>query len=171
MSGETEITVTGNLTGDVELRFTPGGDAVANFTIASTPRTFDKKTNEWRDADTLFLRCSVWREMAENVAESLTKGMRVIVRGNLKMRPYTTREGDKRTSTELDVQEVGPSLKYASAKVTRAQTNQNSAQKRTQDKQEQNWGGSVPANDPWGAPAASDNNGGWGNGASNEPPF
>lgn len=175
MAGETVITVTGNLTGDPELRFTPSGSAVANFTIASTPRTFDKQSNDWKDGDTLFLRASVWREAAENVAETLTKGMRVIAQGTLKMRQYETKEGEKRTSTELEVIEIGPSLKYASAKVTRAQTNQNSQQKRTQDKQEQSWGGSVPgnaqpANDPWGAPAGN-SSGGWGNGASNDPPF
>lgn len=173
MAGETITTVVGNLTADPELRFTPSGSAVANFTIASTPRTFDRQSNDWKDGDTLFLRCSVWREAAENVAETLQKGMRVIAQGNLKMRPYTTKEGEKRTSTELDVQEVGPSLKYASAKVTRAQTNQNSAQKRTQDAQEGAWGGSAPSGQPdvWNQPAAS-NNSGWGNGPdSNDPPF
>jgi single-strand DNA-binding protein len=121
MAGETPITVIGNLTADPELRFTPNGDAVANFTIASTPRTFDRQANEWKDGDTLFMRCSAWREMAENVAESLTKGTRVVATGNLKMRPYETREGEKRTSTELDVQEVGPSLRYATAKVAKSQ--------------------------------------------------
>lgn len=175
MAGETVITVTGNLTGDPELRFTPSGSAVANFTIASTPRTFDRQANDWKDGDTLFLRASVWREAAENVAETLQKGMRVIAQGTLKMRQYETKEGEKRTSTELEVIEIGPSLKYASATVTRAQNNQNSAQKRTQDKQEQSWGGSVPGNaapaeDPWGA-TPSVGGGGWGNGATNDPPF
>jgi len=121
MAGETVITVIGNLTGDPELRFTPSGAAVANFTVASTPRTFDRQTNEWKDGDTLFLRCSIWREAAENVAESLTKGMRVIVQGRLVQRSYETREGEKRTVVELQVDEIGPSLRYASAKVTRAQ--------------------------------------------------
>ena len=119
MAGETVITVVGNLTGDPELRFTPSGAAVANFTIASTPRNFDKQTNEWKDGDTLFLNCSIWRQAAENVAESLQKGMRVVAQGRLKQRSYETREGEKRTVVELDVEEVGPSLKYATAKVTR----------------------------------------------------
>jgi len=121
MAGDTVITVVGNLTGDPELRFTPSGAAVANFTVASTPRSFDKQSNEWKDGDTLFMRCSVWREAAENVAESLTKGMRVLVQGRLVQRSYETREGEKRTVVELQVDEVGPSLRYASAKVTRAQ--------------------------------------------------
>jgi single-strand DNA-binding protein len=120
MAGETLITVVGNLTGDPELRFTPSGAAVANFTIASTPRNFDRQTNEWKDGDTLFLNCSVWRQAAENVAESLQRGMRVVAQGRLKARSYETREGEKRTVMELDVEEVGPSLKYATAKVTRA---------------------------------------------------
>jgi len=121
MAGDTTITVIGNLTGDPELRFTSSGAAVANFTVASTPRSFDRQSNDWKDGDTLFLRCSIWREAAENVAESLTKGMRVIASGRLVQRSYETREGEKRTVVELQVDEVGPSLKYASAKVTRAQ--------------------------------------------------
>ncbi len=121
MAGETLITVVGNLTGDPELRFTPSGAAVANFTIASTPRNFDKQSNEWKDGDTLFLSCSIWRQAAENVAESLQKGMRVVAQGRLKQRSYETREGEKRTVVELDVEEVGPSLKYATAKVARVQ--------------------------------------------------
>jgi len=121
MAGETVITVVGNLTGDPELRFTPSGAAVANFTIASTPRAFDKQSNEWKDGDTLFLNCSIWRQAAENVAESLQKGMRVVAQGRLKQRSYETREGEKRTVVELDVEEVGPSLKYATAKVARVQ--------------------------------------------------
>lgn len=121
MSGETVITVIGNLTGDPELRFTPSGAAVANFTVASTPRTFDRQSNEWKDGDTLFLRCSIWREAAESVAESLTKGTRVIVTGRLVQRSYETREGEKRTVYELQVDEVGPSLRYSTAKVTRTQ--------------------------------------------------
>src|SRR6266576_2711216 len=120
MAGDTVITVVGNLTADPELRFTPSGAAVASFTIASTPRTFDRNTNEWKDGDALFLRCSIWRQAAENVAESLTKGMRVVVQGRLRQRSYETREGEKRTVVELDVEEVGPSLKYATAKVTKA---------------------------------------------------
>ena len=121
MAGDTVITVVGNLTGDPELRFTPSGAAVANFTVASTPRTFDRQSNEWKDGDTLFMRCSIWREAAENVAESLTKGTRVIAQGRLVQRSYDTREGEKRTVVELQVDEIGPSLRYATAKVTRAQ--------------------------------------------------
>ena len=121
MAGETVITVIGNLTGDPELRFTPAGAAVANFTVASTPRTFDRQTNEWKDSETLFMRCSIWREAAENVAESLTKGTRVVVSGRLVQRSYETREGEKRTVVELQVDEIGPSLRYATAKVTRTQ--------------------------------------------------
>jgi single-strand DNA-binding protein len=120
MAGETVITIVGNLVDDPELRFTPSGAAVANFRIASTPRTFDRQSNEWKDGEALFLSCSVWRQAAENVAESLQKGMRVVVQGRLKQRSYETREGEKRTVVELDVDEVGPSLKYATAKVTRA---------------------------------------------------
>ncbi len=119
MAGETPITVVGNLTADPELRFTPSGAAVANFTVASTPRTFDKQTNDWKDQETLFLNCSVWRQAAENAAESLTRGMRVIVSGRLKARSYETREGEKRTVFEIDVDEVGPSLKMATAKVSK----------------------------------------------------
>jgi single-strand DNA-binding protein len=122
MAGDTVITVVGNLTGDPELRFTANGATpVANFTVASTPRTFDRSTGEWKDGEALFLRCSVWREAAENVAETLTKGMRVIVQGRLTQRSYDTREGERRTVVELQVDEVGPSLRYASAKVTRNQ--------------------------------------------------
>jgi single-strand DNA-binding protein len=121
MAGDTVITVVGNLTADPELRFTPSGAAVANFTVASTPRQFDRQSNEWKDGDTLFMRCSVWREAAENVAESLTKGTRVIVQGRLVQRSYETREGEKRTVVELQVDEVAPSLRYATAKVTRSQ--------------------------------------------------
>ena len=120
MAGETVITVVGNLTNDPELRFTPSGAAVANFTVASTPRTFDKNSNEWKDGEALFLRCSVWRQAAENVAESLHRGTAVIVQGRLKQRSYETKEGEKRTVYELDVEEVGPSLKFATAKVTKA---------------------------------------------------
>ncbi|AXK87205.1 single-stranded DNA-binding protein [Nocardia farcinica] len=120
MAGDTVITVIGNLTADPELRFTPAGQAVANFTVASTPRVFDRNTNEWKDGEALFLRCNIWREAAENVAESLTRGARVIVSGRLKQRSYETREGEKRTVVELEVDEVGPSLRYATAKVNKA---------------------------------------------------
>lgn len=122
MAGETPITVIGNLTADPELRFTPSGAAVANFTVASTPRTFDRQTNEWKDAETLFMRCSVWREAAENVAESLTRGTRVVVTGRLVSRSWEDKEtGQKRSVMEMQVDEVGPSLRYATAKVTKTQ--------------------------------------------------
>ena len=121
MAGDTIITVVGNLTADPELRFTASGAAVASFTVASTPRTFDRQAGEWKDGETLFMRCSIWREAAENVAESLTKGNRVVVQGRLTQRSYETREGEKRTVVEMQVDEVGPSLRYATAKVTRTQ--------------------------------------------------
>ncbi len=159
MAGETVITVVGNLVDDPELRFTPSGAAVANFRIASTPRTLDRQSNEWKDGEALFLSCSVWRQAAENVAESLQKGMRVVVQGRLKQRSYETREGEKRTVVELEVEEVGPSLKYATAKVARAQRSggggggygggggqQGAAQ---QGGGQQGGAG----NDPWAAPA------------------
>lgn len=129
MAGDTVITIVGNLTGDPELRFTPSGAAVANFSIANTPRTFDRETNEWKDGDTLFMRCSIWREAAENVAESLVKGARVIAQGRLVQRTYETREGENRTVVELQVEEIGPSLRYATAKVTRAQRSGDSGNK------------------------------------------
>lgn len=123
MAGETTLTLIGNLTNDPELRFTPSGSAVANFTIASTPRTFDRQANEWKDGETLFLRASVWKEAAENVAESLVKGTRVIASGRLKSRSYETKEGEKRTVMEFEVDEIGPSLKNANAKINRTQRN------------------------------------------------
>ena len=119
MAGETVITVVGNLTADPELRFTPSGAAVANFTVASTPRTFDRQSGEWKDGEALFMRCNVWRQPAENVAETLTRGMRVMVSGRLRQRSFETREGEKRTVVELEVDEVGPSLRYATAKVNK----------------------------------------------------
>jgi single-strand DNA-binding protein len=119
MAGDTTLTIIGNLTNDPELRFTPSGAAVANFTVASTPRAFDRQSNEWKDGETLFMRCSVWRDAAENVAESLQRGSRVIVTGRLKSRSYETKEGEKRTVVELDVDELGPSLRYATAKINR----------------------------------------------------
>jgi len=122
MSGETTLTVIGNLTSDPELRYTQNGKAVANLTIASTPRTFDRASNDWKDGEALFLRCSVWGEFAEHVAGSLTKGMRVVAVGNLKQRSYDTKEGEKRTSIELEVDEIGPSLKFVTAQVIRAQS-------------------------------------------------
>jgi single-strand DNA-binding protein len=191
MAGETTITVIGNLTNDPELRFTPSGSAVANFTIASTPRTFDRQSNEWKDGETLFLRASVWREAAENVAESLTKGMRVIVSGRLKSRSYETKEGEKRTVIELEVDEIGPSLRYANAKVNRTQRsggqggqggfgggnsgggfggNSGASQGGNSGG---TWGGNQPAaqEDPWATPGVSNAGGGWGNGPDSEPPF
>lgn len=120
MAGDTVITVVGNLTADPELRFTPSGAAVANFTVASTPRTFDRQSGEWKDGEALFLRCNIWRQAAENVAETLTRGARVIVQGRLKQRSFETREGEKRTVIELEVDEIGPSLRYATASVTKA---------------------------------------------------
>ncbi|WP_406729382.1 single-stranded DNA-binding protein [Streptomyces sp. GD-15H] len=119
MVGETVVTVVGNLTDDPEIRSIPSGDAVAHFTVASTPRTFDRQSNEWRDADTLFLRCSAWRQTAEHVAQCLTRGTRVIVQGRLHQRTYETREGEKRTVIELEALEIGPSLRYAAATVSR----------------------------------------------------
>ncbi len=119
MAGETPITLIGNLTADPELTFTPTGVAVAKFTVASTPRTFDRNTNEWKDGEALFLNCEVWRQYAENVAESLQKGTRVVVQGRLRQRSYENRQGERRTVYEVEVDEVGPSLRYATAKVTR----------------------------------------------------
>ena len=147
MAGETQITICGNLTAPPELRFTPAGAAVASFTVASTPRSFDKAKNEFVDGDTLFMRCSIWREAAENVAESLTKGTRVIVQGRLVQRSYETREGEKRTVVELQVDEIGPSLKYASAKVTRAQRSGNGGgfAGGAPSGQGDQWAGSAPA--------------------------
>jgi single-strand DNA-binding protein len=174
MAGETTITVIGNLTSDPELRFTPSGSAVANFTIASTPRTFDRQSNEWKDGETLFLRASVWREAAENVAESLTKGMRVIATGRLKSRSYETKEGEKRTVIELEVDEIGPSLRYANAKVNRSQRSGGQAGQGNGGFGGQ--GNTSPAgqpaaqDDPWAIPATS-TAGGWGTGADSEPPF
>jgi single-strand DNA-binding protein len=171
MAGETTITVIGNLTDDPDLRFTPSGAAVANFTVASTPRFFDKQTNEWKDGDALFLRCSIWRQAAENVAESLHRGTRVIVSGRLRQRSYETREGEKRTVFELDVDEVGPSLKYATAKTTKTTRSGASSDSGGASAGAGNdpWatgsssaGGQQSAgNDPWAAPA----------GGSDEPPF
>ncbi len=174
MAGDTVITVIGNLTSDPELRFTPSGAAVANFTVASTPRTLDKQSGEWKDGEALFLRCNIWRQAAENVAESLTRGARVVVQGRLKQRSFETKEGEKRTVVELEVDEIGPSLRYATAKVNKVSRgggggggdfggggggggNRGGG------------GGGMPADDPWGsAPAASSGGGG---GFSDEPPF
>ena len=202
MAGETIITVIGNLTGDPELRFTPSGAAVANFTVASTPRTFDRQSNEFKDGETLFLRCSVWREVAENVAESLHRGTRVIVSGRLKSRSWDDKEtGQKRTVIEMEVDEVGPSLRYATTKVTKTQRGGGGGG--FGGSQEDPWSGGSGnsgnaggqggwsggsggqgnqggqggwSNPPAGNPAASGsgqgNSGGWGNAPSyDEPPF
>jgi single-strand DNA-binding protein len=173
MAGETVITVVGNLTNDPELRFTPSGAAVASFTVASTPRTLDKATNEWKDGEALFLRCSIWRQAAENVAESLQRGARVIVQGRLKQRSFETKEGEKRTVIELDVDEVGPSLKYATAKVNKT-TRQggSSGGGGFGGGGGSNGGGAPSGDDPWasapaGTSAGSTAGGGW----SDEPPF
>jgi single-strand DNA-binding protein len=149
MAGETVITVVGNLTGDPELRYTQNGLAVANFTIASTPRNFDRASNEWKDGDALFLRASVWREFAEHVAGSLTKGSRVIATGRLKQRSYETKEGEKRTTIELEVDEIGPSLRYATAQVSRAAGGAGGAAGGAR--------GGLPAggDEPWGQPTSA----------------
>ncbi|MCX5209716.1 single-stranded DNA-binding protein [Kitasatospora sp. NBC_00240] len=157
MAGDTQITLVGNLVDDPELRFTPSGAAVAKFRIASTPRTFDRQTNEWKDGESLFLTCNVWRQPAENVAETLQRGMRVIVQGRLQQRSYETKESEKRTVFEIEVDEVGPSLRTATAKVTRA-NRQNSQQGGQQQSR-------PPASgDAWGQPAGQNQqqNGGWG---------
>jgi single-strand DNA-binding protein len=193
MAGDTPITVVGNLTADPELRFTPSGAAVANFTVASTPRSFDKQTNDWKDGEALFLNCSVWRQAAENAAESLTRGMRVIVTGRLKARSYETREGEKRTVFEIDVEEVGPSMKYATAKVTKTsrsgsgggftsggsddpwasnqgQSGSQSSQIGNQGGQNGGWGGQQGAGAPAGGGDPWATSGGSG-GHQDEPPF
>ncbi|MFH8380037.1 single-stranded DNA-binding protein [Kitasatospora sp. NPDC001159] len=199
MAGETVITLVGNLVDDPELRFTPSGAAVAKFRIASTPRTFDRQTNEWKDGESLFLTCNVWRQPAENVAESLQRGMRVIVQGRLRQRSYETKEGEKRTVFEVEVDEVGPSLRSATAKVTRANRSggpggpgggfggqQGGGQGGWGGgggQQGGGWGGnsgggqSGPSDDPWAssAPSGGQQGGGWGapsgGGYSEEPPF
>ena len=161
MAGETVITVVGNLTADPELRYTQNGLPVANFTIASTPRTYDRQANEWKDGDALFLRASVWREFAEHVAGSLTKGMRVIASGRLRQRSYQDREGNNRTAIELEVDEIGPSLRYATAQVTRAASGGGNfgggqqSRPQQQVQQEEPWatpGSAAP--DAWSAPGA-----------------
>jgi single-strand DNA-binding protein len=157
VAGETIITVVGNLTADPELRYTQNGLAVANFTIASTPRTFDRQANDWKDGEALFLRASCWREFAEHVAGSLTKGARVVATGRLKQRSYETKEGEKRTAIELEVDEIGPSLRYATAQVTRASGGAGGGGGRTQVADEP-WGGSAPAaggsDDVWNTPGS-----------------
>lgn len=165
MAGEPEITVVGNLVADPELRFTPSGAAVSNFTIASNPRFFDRQANEWKDGEPLFVRCSVWREMAENVAESLSKGTRVVAEGRLKARSFEDKEGNRRTSWELDVDEIGPSLRYATAQVAKAQRNGGGG---VGGGQQQSGGFGGQAADPWGGQPAG---GGWDSPTEAEPPF
>jgi len=177
MAGETVITVVGNLTADPELRFTGSGVPFASFTIASTPRTFDRQANEWKDGEALFLRATVWREFAEHVANSLTKGMRVVAQGNLRQRSYEDREGQKRTSYELDVAEIGPSLRYATAQVTRAQSRgQGGGFGGGQPAGQSDWGqpaaASVAADNPWSNSGGGEaSQGGFGSGFDDEQPF
>jgi single-strand DNA-binding protein len=178
MAGETVITVVGNLTADPELRFTPSGAAVANFTVASTPRNFDKQSGEWKDGEALFLRCNIWRQAAENVAESLTRGARVVVQGRLRQRSFEDREGQKRTVVEMEVDEVGPSLRYATAKVNKVSSGGNSGFSgggqggssgggQQQSSGSDPWGSGPSGSDPWGsAPPA-----GAGPSQDDEPPF
>lgn len=177
MAGETIMTVIGNLTADPELRFTASGAAVANFTVASTPRTFDRATGEWKDGEALFLRCNIWRQPAENVAESLTRGARVIVSGRLKQRSFETKEGEKRTVIELEVDEIGPSLRYATAKINRAQRSDGGGGGGYGSGGGGGGGGygnsggsrpaAPPSDDPWGSAPPAGSSGGY----SDEPPF
>lgn len=158
-AGDVTVTVVGNLTNDPELRFTPSGAAVASFTVASSPRVLDKATNEWKDGDPLYMRCSVWRQYAENVAETLTKGTRVIVTGRLKQRSYETREGEKRTVVEMDVEDVGPALRYATAKVNRVARGEGGGGYGGPSSS----GGSDSSDDPWASAPSG--------GSFDEPPF
>jgi single-strand DNA-binding protein len=173
VAGDTIITVVGNLTADPELRFTPSGAAVANFTVASTPRIYDRQSGEWKDGEALFLRCNIWREAAENVAESLTRGARVILSGRLKQRSFETREGEKRTVVEVEVDEIGPSLRYATAKVNKASRSGGggggfgSSGGGGGDRGGSRGGSSEPKDDPWGSAPAS----GSFSGSDDEPPF
>jgi len=172
VAGDTTITVVGNLTADPELRFTPSGAAVANFTVASTPRIYDRQSGEWKDGEALFLRCNIWREAAENVAESLTRGSRVIVTGRLKQRSFETREGEKRTVMEVEVDEIGPSLKYATAKVTKAGRGGGGGGGFGSGSRGGGGGGgggpeAQSHDDPWGSAPASGSFGG----SDDEPPF
>ena len=172
--GDVTVTVVGNLTNDPELRFTPSGAAVASFTVASSTRVLDKQTNEWKDGDTLFMRCSVWRQYAENVAESLQRGMRVIATGRLKQRSYETKEGEKRTVVEMEVDDIGPALRFATAKV--AKVSRSGGGFGGGDGGFSGGGASAPADDPWASQPSGGNAGGsWGGGGGatqyDEPPF
>ena len=172
MAGDTVITVIGNLTSDPELRFTPSGAAVANFTVASTPRTLDKQSGEWKDGEALFLRCNIWRQAAENVAESLTRGARVVVQGRLKQRSFETKEGEKRTVVELEVDEIGPSLRYATAKVNKvSRAGGGDFGGGGGGGGNRGGGGGAPADDPWGSAPPASSGGGGGGGFADEPPF
>ncbi len=174
-AGDTQITIVGNLVDDPQLRYTPTGQAVANFRVASTPRFLDRNTNEWKDADSLFLTCNVWRQAAENVAESLQRGMRVIVSGRLRQRSYETKEGEKRTVYEVEVDEVGPSLRNASAKVTKSSRSTGGGfggggpSGGSGQSGYGGGGGGRPADDPWASDGGG--GGGGGDGYSDEPPF
>ena len=172
MANEPTLTIIGNLTESPSLKFTPSGAAVANFTVASTPRTFNRDTNQWDDGEPLFMRCTVWRDMAENVAESLDKGTRVIASGFLKSRSYQTKEGENRTVMELDVQEIGPSLRFATARVAKTQRGQSSGGwGQQQDARHGQGGWDQPrqgGGDPWNPDTGG---GGWGNTSRDEPPF
>ena len=175
MAGDTTITVIGNLTDDPELRFTPSGAAVAKFRVASTPRFLDKTSGEWKDGDPLFLSCTVWRQVAENVAESLQRGARVIVSGRLRQRSYETKEGEKRTVIDLEVDEIGPSLRYATAKVQRMSRSGGSGgggfgSGGSGNSGGQGGGGGFAADDPWATAAAPASSSGGGN-FDDEPPF
>ncbi|MPZ64226.1 MAG: single-stranded DNA-binding protein [Pseudonocardiaceae bacterium] len=170
MAGDTVITVVGNLTADPELRFTPSGAAVANFTVASTPRMFDRQSGEWKDGEALFLRCNIWRQAAENAAESLTRGMRVVVQGRLRQRSFETREGEKRTVVEMEVDEVGPSLRYATAKVNKVTRGQGGSS----GGYGASGGSSGGSDDPWSSAPPAGQPAGAGSGAGgddDEPPF
>ncbi|MFF1612260.1 single-stranded DNA-binding protein [Amycolatopsis sp. NPDC058278] len=167
MAGDTTITIIGNLTADPELRYTTSGAAVANFTVASTPRTFNRATGEWEDGEALFLRCTIWKQAAENVAESLTRGARVVVQGRLKQRSFETKEGEKRTVVELEVDEIGPSLRYATAAVTK---NPKNASARVNPDRVTSTD-AAPAGDPWGAADERELVGASAGGFSDEPPF
>jgi len=188
MAGETVITLVGNLVDDPELRFTPSGAAVASFRVASTPRTYDKQSGDWKDGETLFLTCSAWRQLGENVAESLQRGSRVIVSGRLKQRSYETREGEKRTVFEIDVDDVGPSLRNATAKVTKASRSGGGFGDQSSSGGSGGSGGGggqrSGQDDPWATPGGQQRSGnqgdgggqsgsgdGWGQGSSDEPPF
>ncbi|MBC7631547.1 single-stranded DNA-binding protein [Aeromicrobium sp.] len=180
MAGETVITVIGNLTDDPELKFTPSGAAVANFTVASTPRTFDRQTNEWKDGDALFIRCAAWRQLAENCAESLQKGQRVIVTGALKIRQFERQDGSKGTSVEINVDEIGPSLRYATAKVTKASRSGGGdfgggANAGGSGGGNSGGGGQAAASNPWSTQPQQPQGGSdaWGGnaGTTDEPPF